>query len=88
MGIVTGIIVFLLIWWTALFAVLPFGHARDIDGTPIFSNMKKKFLWTTILAALLWLCIFLLIESDLISFRDMADAMMEEDYGENGGSDD
>ena len=84
MGIVTGIIVFLLIWWTALFAVLPFGHRRNIDGTPIFSNMRAKFLWTTALSVMIWIVVYLLIESDLISFRDMANAIMIEDYGDGG----
>lgn len=80
MGPVTGIIVFLLIWWTSLFAVLPFGHTRDDDGTPVKPNMKKKLIWTTIVSIVLWGMIFALIEADLISFREIADVMMEEDY--------
>ena len=80
MGLVTGIIVFLLIWWTSLFAVLPFGHERDADGTPKFSNMKKKFLWTTIVAIILWGIVFALIEADIVSFREMADEMAVSDY--------
>lgn len=79
MGIVTGIIVFLLIWWTALFTVLPFGHKRDQDGTPIRANMKKKLIWTTILSAIIWGVVFVLIEADIISFRDLANSMIEED---------
>ena len=79
MGIVTGIIVFLLIWWTALFAVLPFGHRRDIDGTPVQSNIKKKLIWSTIVTAMLWCIIFALIEMDIISFREIAHSMIEED---------
>lgn len=79
MGIVSGIITFLLIWWTALFAVLPFGHKRDQDGTPVQANLKKKFLWTTLVAAILWGTVFALIEADVISFREMAVEMIEED---------
>lgn len=79
MGIVTGIIVFLLIWWTALFAVLPFGHRREENGTPVFANMKKKLLWTSLVTIILWCIVFALVESDLISFREMADVMIEED---------
>jgi len=79
MGAVTGIIVFLLIWWTSLFAVLPFGHKRTEDGTPVQANIKKKFLWTTIVSIVLWGMIFALIEVDIISFRDLADVMIEED---------
>jgi len=80
MGIVTGVIVFLLIWWTSLFAVLPFGHKRAEDGTPIQSNIKKKFLWTTFVAFILWGIVFALVESDMISFREMANEMVEEDH--------
>ena len=79
MGIVSGIITFLLIWWTALFAVLPFGHKRDQDGTPVQANIKKKFLWTTLVTAILWGIVFALIEADVISFREIAAEMIEED---------
>lgn len=79
MGMFTGIIVFLLIWWTSLFVVLPFGHKRDENGTPVFANIKKKFLWTTFVALILWLIVFALIEADVVSFREMANEMVEED---------
>ncbi|MEZ5813587.1 MAG: DUF1467 family protein [Alphaproteobacteria bacterium] len=80
MGLVTGIIVFLLIWWTALFVVLPFGHERDEAGKPVLAHMKKKFLWTSVFTVILWGLVFVLIESDVISFRDMAGQMIEEDH--------
>ncbi|MCB9983078.1 MAG: DUF1467 family protein [Rhodospirillales bacterium] len=79
MGLVTGIIVFLLIWWVSLFAVLPFGHIRDEDGTPVQANLKKKFIWTSVVAALIWLIVFGLIEAEIFSFRDMAMEMVQED---------
>lgn len=82
MGPVTGVIVFLLIWWTSLFAVLPFGHKRDEDGTPVRAGMKKKLLINTGLSIVLWLIVFALIESDLISFREMAHEMKIEDVQE------
>ena len=80
MGVVTGIIVFLLIWWVALFTVLPFGHVRDHDGTPKKANIKKKFLWTTVLSIVIWGMLFAFIKADVISFRDLATEMIEEDY--------
>ncbi len=75
MGVVTGIIVFLLIWWTSLFAVLPFGHKRDQDGTPVAPNIKKKLIWTTIVTFIIWGIVFALIEAEIISFREMAESM-------------
>lgn len=80
MGWFTGIVVFLIAWWTLLFAVLPFGHERDEDGTPKpGSNLKQKFVWTTIVAAIVWVIIYLIIEADIISFKDMANEMLIED---------
>ena len=79
MGWFTGIVVFLVTWWTFLFIVLPFGHERDKNGTPKFANIKKKFLWTTIGTIIIWIIIYLIVDSDLISFQDMAQDMFEED---------
>ena len=79
MGWFTGVVVFLITWWTLLFAVLPFGHERDIDGTAKVSNIKKKFLWTTIGTIIIWIVIYLIINADIISFQDMAQEMFEED---------
>jgi predicted secreted protein len=72
MGWFTGTVVFLLTWWILLFTVLPFGHERDEDGTPKFAHMKKKFIWTTIIACIVWVIIYLIIDADIISFREMA----------------
>lgn len=77
----TGIIVFILVWWILLFTVLPFGHRRDEDGTPTAPHIKRKFLITTGIAIVIWLCVFGIVQSDMISFHDMAVRMMEEDYG-------
>jgi len=80
MGWFTGIVVFLITWWTLLFAVLPFGHNRDADGTPVSgSNIKKKFVWTTIVTIVVWIIIYLIIDADIISFQDMAQEMIAED---------
>lgn len=79
MGVFTGIVVFLVTWWTVLFAVLPFGHVRDVDGTPKQSNIKKKFVWTTMVTIVVWIMIFTLIEADIISFQEMAQKMFEQD---------
>jgi len=79
MGWFTGIVVFLVAWWTVLFVVLPFGHERDADGTPKIANMKQKVIMTTILTTVLWIVIYLIIDAEIISFSDMAYKMIEED---------
>lgn len=78
MGPVSAVVTFLLIWWTMLFAVLPFGHKRDIDGTPVMHGMKKKLLINTGISIALWIGLFALVEADIISFRLMALDMAQE----------
>ena len=79
MNLVSAIAVFFIIWWTALFAVLPFSLSRDEQGIPRNPNLKKKFLITTIIAIVIWLLIYVLVEVEVISFRDLAASMAEGD---------
>lgn len=79
MGWVTGIATFLVIWWTVIFVVLPWGVRRQEDpepgtevGAPERPHLLPKLLVTTALAAVLWLCVYGLVTSDLVSFRDLA----------------
>ncbi|MDO9707879.1 DUF1467 family protein [Paracraurococcus lichenis] len=77
MGWVSGIVVFFLIWWVALFAVLPIGTAPNPDGdpdtgwrgVPVRPRLLRKVLLTTLVAAVIWLGVYALIESDWLSFR-------------------
>jgi len=68
----TGTIVFLLIWWVAIFCVLPFGLRRDETGKPERVYIGRTVLITTVITALLWGVMYLLIDSGIISFREMA----------------
>ncbi|MCB1782906.1 MAG: DUF1467 family protein [Alphaproteobacteria bacterium] len=80
MGYVSGIVVYVMIWWVVLFCVLPFGMPREFEeqgpntapGAPPFTNMKNKIIITSLLALVLWGVADLIISSDLISFREMA----------------
>jgi predicted secreted protein len=73
----TGLVLYLLIWWLTLFAVLPIGtHAvQQPDdtsgwrGAPERPRLWMKVGLTTLIACVLWLAAFALIESDWISFR-------------------
>ena len=68
MGWVTGIVVYVLIWWVALFAVLPLwvtpadtddpGHGA---GAPQRPRMLLKIAITTVASALVWFAIYLLV---------------------------
>ena len=77
MDIITAIIVFLLIWWTLLFAVLPFGNAPDENvqvgnatSAPANPRLKRKFIITTILSFVVWLVVAAAIHYSQFSFYD------------------
>lgn len=62
MNIVTGIVVYVIIWWLTLFMVLPFGVRRDKDpqpghdpGAPKAAHIGRKMVITTAIASLLFL---------------------------------
>ena len=76
MSPITGVAVYFVIWWTVLFAVLPWGaHTPDdtdagrAAGAPSKPRIGLKFLVTTVIAAVIWVMIYLTITSGLISFR-------------------
>ncbi len=60
----TGTVVFLLVWWTALFCVLPIG-----TRPPVAVNLGWKLLGTTALTAVIWVGIWFIVESETLSFR-------------------
>lgn len=79
MGWVTGISVYVVVWWVVLFAVLPWGVRTPAQPEPGMANSAPerprillKFAATTLVAAVVWLVIYAVVQSDLISFREMA----------------
>jgi predicted secreted protein len=76
MNPVTGIVVYVIIWWTVLFAVLPWGvHVPDkvetvnAESAPERPHLWMKALATTLIAAVIWIGFYFLQRSNLISFR-------------------
>ena len=75
----SGVVLYAILWCIVLFAVLPWG-VRTADpsdlgyaaGAPANPQLRKKLLWTTGITAALWLVIFLVVQADVISFRDWA----------------
>ncbi len=73
----TAFVLYTLIWWTVLFAVLPFGTrpVADADpstgwrGAPERPLIGRKLLATTVISAVLWGVAMLIIQSDWWSFR-------------------
>ena len=73
----TGVMVYLVIWWTVLFAILPLGVKRvenpgrgQEHGSPERPQLVRKAVITTIVAAVLWIGFFVLHQTDLFSFRE------------------
>ncbi len=59
MGYVTGTVLFVVYWWVIFAAALPFGVRRPnhvekghASGAPENPNLRRKALWTTVLATL------------------------------------
>ena len=85
MPIITAVAMYFVIWWIALFAVLPLGTrpVADADsqsgwrGAPERPQMLKKALITTVVAAIIWGIMYGVIVSGLVSFRSGWLAMPE-----------
>lgn len=82
MNIFSGIMVYVLTWWIVFFCMLPIGirpierpEGGQMPGAPANPGLGRKVLWTTLVAGVVWLVIYALIRSNLISFHDMAERM-------------
>ncbi|HRI76318.1 MAG TPA: DUF1467 family protein [Alphaproteobacteria bacterium] len=81
MSLLYAFFIYLLIWWVLLFTILPLGverHAEDgkgfDSGAPKFANIRKKLIWNTILSAVVLAIIWVLVEIDVIRWREWFDA--------------
>lgn len=81
MGVVSGIVVYFCIWWTVLFAVLPWGVRQPdepevgVVGAPVNPNLKKKAVIVTLISAIIWGMIQVMFHFEVIDFRAMGDAV-------------
>lgn len=78
MSLFTSIAIFLTVWWTVLFCVLPFGvvsHAEaGIDkgdggdpGAPVDPKIKQKFITTTWISSLVFAVIYAVVYFGLVT---------------------
>ena len=79
----TAFVLYVIIWWTVLFAVLPVG-TRPVEqpdevtgwrGAPARPLIGRKMLATTLISAVLWMGAMVVIRSDWISFRPQQSLM-------------
>ena len=81
MGVVSGLVLFAIIWFMTFFVALPIrvqtqGDLKDVvpgthAGAPEHHHLKKKALWTTFVAVILWCIIAGIILSGWISVDDI-----------------
>jgi predicted secreted protein len=78
MNWISGIAIYLVVWWLALFLVLPWGvrpvEAQDIAkghaaGAPQQPRLWTKMAVTSLVAAVLWVVIYIAITTDVIAVR-------------------
>jgi len=80
MGIPSGMAIFFVVWWTVLFAVLPWGIKTDPEtgqiGAPQKPLLLRKFVATTLITSIIWVIIYLMVaQPHFLSFRDAAGDM-------------
>jgi len=81
MPLVTGIAVYFVLWWLIIFIVLPWGVKGQHEegkivrgsepGAPTKARMKRKAIQTTILTAIVWVIIFVIVKYKLIDIDNI-----------------
>ena len=82
LGILTLIAMYLTIWWTALFAILPLGlrsHAEEgietpqgcDPGAPVKIDFKRKAITTTWVSTLIFVVMVVIIESGWVTLPQL-----------------
>ncbi|MGE0564557.1 MAG: DUF1467 family protein [Pseudolabrys sp.] len=77
----TGLAIYFLIWWIALFAVLPWGVRSQHEegafqegtdpGAPVGPRIWMKLLWTTVVASVVFLALYLIYRFEIITMDDL-----------------
>jgi len=82
MSLARSIASYFISWWVVLFAVLPWGvRSQEEDGTitpgsdpgaPAIPGLKRKLVWTTIVAAVVFAAWQVIYAYRLIALDDLA----------------
>jgi predicted secreted protein len=81
-SIFTALAIYFVIWWIALFAVLPWGVRSQHEsgemtpgtdpGAPVLTNLKSKLVWTTIVATMVFAAWFVVYVNRLITLDQLS----------------
>ena len=70
-----GFLIYVIIWWIVLFAILPFGIKKPdkvekghADGAPQNPLIFKKFIITSLTTFILWLIVFYIIKNQFFVY--------------------
>lgn len=74
MSLVSSFVVFVLVWWSVIFCILPLGLSTQYEeqgqeaapGSPKALDIKKKFMLTTVISIIIWAIIYAFISADIL----------------------
>jgi predicted secreted protein len=81
-SIFTALAIYFVIWWISLFLVLPWGvRSQDESGevtpgtdpgAPVLTNLRRKLVWTTIVATVIFAAWFVVYVNRLVTVDQLA----------------
>jgi len=81
-SLTTAIAIYFIIWWTVLFAVLPFGVRSQEEsgavapgtdpGAPAIPRLWRKLIWTTITASVVFALCVVVYSYRLVTLEGLA----------------
>ena len=76
MDLVSSVVVYILLWWWTFLMALPFGNAPPenpekghANSAPANPSILKKVMAATVISALFFIGVKIIIESGIFSFR-------------------
>ena len=81
----TGLAIYFVIWWIALFLTLPFGVRSQHEdgggapgtdpGAPVVTGMGRKLIWTTVISAVIFAAAWLAYNAGLLNIERLSKLM-------------
>lgn len=81
MGITSAIVLFAVVWFMTFLMALPIGTRTQGDeneivpgthaGAPEHHHLKRKAIWTTVVTVVIWIVLYLIITSGMITIDDI-----------------
>lgn len=81
MSLTGAIAIYFVIWWTVLFAVLPWGVRTQAEegeivpgsapSAPALPRLRRKVLVTTLVSAVVFAIVYVIVTTDIVTFDDV-----------------